>query len=207
MSKAEYARKWRCRSRQARRENTFISDYLKIKYPAIHAETMKFYQELNTKYRTKDNLTKTAEYRIWKTQQRTTEQAMNNTTTTTAEPEQATNNTATTAEPEQAATISTATEPPESEQATNNITTTAEPEQAATISTAIEPPESEQATNNITTTAEPEQTAMISTATEPPYDFALDPMVLDDLIDEINRDDELRALLNRPFDFELEDDQ
>ena len=179
MSKAEYARKWRCRSRQARRENTFISDYLKIKYPAIHAETMKFYQELNTKYRTKDNLTKTAEYRIWKTQQRTTEQAMNNTTTTTAEPEQATNNTATTAEPEQAATISTATEPPESEQATNNITTTAEPEQAA----------------------------MISTATEPPYDFALDPMVLDDLIDEINRDDELRALLNRPFDFELEDDQ
>ena len=228
-SKAEYARKWRCRTRQSRRVDTLISGYLTVKYPAIHAEIMTFYETLNNKYPTKDNLTKTIEYRLWKSDQRmdstTTPESEQATNSTIPEPEQATNSTtpepeqamnSTTPEPEQP-TNSTTPEPeqamnsttPEPEQAMNSTTpepeqptnsTTPEPEQAMNSTT----PEPEQPTNS--TTPDPEQaTIQAGQATEAQYDFGLDPMILDDLVDELNKDDEIRALLNGPFNFELSD--
>ena len=206
-SKAEYARKWRCRTRQSRRVDTLISGYLTVKYPAIHAEIMTFYETLNNKYPTKDNLTKTIEYRLWKSDQRmdstTTPESEQATNSTIPEPEQATNSTtpepeqamnSTTPEPEQAMNSTT----PEPEQPTNS--TTPEPEQAMNSTT----PEPEQPTNS--TTPDPEQaTIQAGQATEAQYDFGLDPMILDDLVDELNKDDEIRALLNGPFNFELSD--
>ena len=194
--KAEYARKWRCRTRQSRRVDTLISGYLTVKYPAIHAEIMTFYETLNNKYPTKDNLTKTIEYRLWKSDQRmdstTTPESEQATNSTIPEPEQATNST--TPEPEQAMNSTT----PEPEQPTNS--TTPEPEQAMNSTT----PEPEQPTNS--TTPDPEQaTIQAGQATEAQYDFGLDPMILDDLVDELNKDDEIRALLNGPFNFELSD--
>ena len=195
-SKAEYARKWRCRTRQSRRVDTLVSGYLTVKYPAIHAEIMTFYETLNNKYPTKDNLTKTIEYRLWKNDQRmdstTTPESEQATNSTIPEPEQATNST--TPEPEQAMNSTT----PEPEQPTNS--TTPEPEQAMNSTT----PEPEQPTNS--TTPDPEQaTIQAGQATEAQYDFGLDPMILDDLVDELNKDDEIRALLNGPFNFELSD--
>ena len=93
MSKAEYARKWRSRTRQSRRENTLMCDYLAVKYPAIHTEIKDFYEMLNAKYYTKDNLTKTLEYRIWKADQRRARTTEGTNSTTPPESEQTSNST------------------------------------------------------------------------------------------------------------------
>ena len=190
MSKAEYERKWRLTTRQSRRVDTLTSDYIRTKYPTIHAEIMSFYETLNSKYTTKDNLTKTIEYRQWKTQQRmarTTEQGTNSTTTTTQSGQGASSTT------------------PEPEQGTNSTTpattTTIQSGQGTSSTT----PEPEQGTNSTTTTIQSGQGT--SSTTEPQYDLGLDPMDLNNLIEELNKDDEIRALMNGPFNFELSDDQ
>ena len=172
-----------------------MCDYLAVKYPDIHAEIKDFYETLNAKYYTKDNLTKTLEYRIWKADQRRARTTEGTNRTTPPEAEQTSNSTT----PSESEQTSNSTTPPEAEQ-TSNSTTTPEPEQAMNSTT----PEPEQPTNS--TTPDPEQaTIQAGQATEAQYDFGLDPMILDDLVDELNKDDEIRALLNGPFNFELSD--
>ena len=65
-SRATYVRKWRVGRRQKRRFDALASDYVNTKYPAIREECYQFYTSLNKKYPHKHDLTKTKEYRKWK---------------------------------------------------------------------------------------------------------------------------------------------
>ena len=175
-SRATYARQWRLGARQSRRFDTLASDYVLTKYPAIHKEIAEFYGTLNTKYSTKHNLTKTPEYRLWKT-----EQGMDRTTT-----EQGTSSTTPPTTTEQEMTY-------EPEQGTSSTTPTTTTEQEMTY-------ESEQGTSSTTPTTTTEQ----ETSDEPQYDLDLDGMdsVINNIINELSQDEEIRALLDQPFDFE-----
>ena len=52
--------------RSREREEMFISDYVKHKYPDIHTEAVQVYQLLATKYPNKTDVRKTIEHKAWK---------------------------------------------------------------------------------------------------------------------------------------------
>ena len=54
--------------REKRRLNVFVHDYVRTKYTEIYGECNMFYQRLLKKYPGKLNLTKTNEYKKWKSQ-------------------------------------------------------------------------------------------------------------------------------------------
>ena len=179
--RATYVKQWRVGERQNRRFNTLAADYLLNKYPAIYNEISSFYGTLNAKYNTKHNLTKTTEYRAWKSEQRagrTTDQEIS--TEPTTEQEMST-------EPTTDQEIST--EPTTDQEISTEPTTEQE------MSTE---PKTEQETSTEPTT---EQELI------PQYHLDLEGMdnILKGLIEELSQDDDLRALMNGPFEFE--DDQ
>ena len=57
----------RTRARDQRRFNTLTSDFISVKYPDVYEEACQFYQSLNKRHPQKHNLTKTKEYKLWKT--------------------------------------------------------------------------------------------------------------------------------------------
>ena len=198
-SRATYARQWRLGRRQSRRFDTLASDYVLTKYPAIHEEITRFYGTLNSKYGTKHNLTKTNEYRQWKAEQGASddpEQGTSSTTPTTTEqemsdgPEQGTSSTTpTTTEQEMS---------DEAEQGTSSTTpTTTEQEMSD---------EPEQGTSSTTPTTTEQG---MSDDLIPQYDLTLDHMdnIINNIINELQQDEGIRALMDEPFDFELQDDQ
>ena len=65
--KVSYARKWRKDRRENRRLEISTMEYLRCKYPAIRAEIEELFTQINTKHSRKNNLTKTAEFTVWKT--------------------------------------------------------------------------------------------------------------------------------------------
>ena len=60
-------RKRRNRARDERRLNALTVDFLSVKYPEVYEEAYQFYQSLNRRHPKKHNLTKTSEYKQWKT--------------------------------------------------------------------------------------------------------------------------------------------
>ena len=62
------AREWRTGLREKRRFNTLISDFISVKYPDIYDEAWQFYNSLNKRHSQKHNLTKTKEYKRWKSE-------------------------------------------------------------------------------------------------------------------------------------------
>ena len=59
-------REMRIKQRAREREEIFICDYVKQKYPDIHAEAAQTYQLLIKKYPDKADLRKTSEHKTWK---------------------------------------------------------------------------------------------------------------------------------------------
>ena len=57
----------RTRARDQRRFNTLTGDFISVKYPDVYEEACQFYQSLNKRHPNKHNLTKTKEYKLWKT--------------------------------------------------------------------------------------------------------------------------------------------
>ena len=66
MKKNQYVRQWRVTERGRRRHNSFISDYIKVKFENIYHEALCFFNALNEMYPEKLDLRKTREYRNWK---------------------------------------------------------------------------------------------------------------------------------------------
>ena len=66
--RAVEARHWRIGIREKRRFNTLVSDFINVKYPDIYDESCQFYKSLNKRYPKKHNLTKTREYKQWKSE-------------------------------------------------------------------------------------------------------------------------------------------
>ena len=62
------AREWRAVKREKRRFNNLLSDYTSVKFGNVYRECRDFYESLNKKYPGKHDLTKTREYRRWKSQ-------------------------------------------------------------------------------------------------------------------------------------------
>ena len=188
-AKAKYAKKWRKERRQNRRLEILAMDYLLTKYPSIHAEIGLFYGKLNNKYPEKNNLTKTLEYRVWKTDQEMS-------TTMTAERQGTSTATTTTAERQGTSTATT----------TTTVISTGQGTSTATTTTA-----ERQGTSTATTT-----TTVISTgqATSTPYDLNIEgdldiegPLLCDldiddmdavitNIIADMEQDEELRSLMN-----------
>ena len=52
--------------RNKTRQDSLISEYIRVKYTNIYAEAAEFYNSLNRKHATKHDLRKTQEFRIWK---------------------------------------------------------------------------------------------------------------------------------------------
>ena len=197
--RATYVKQWRVGERQNRCFITLAADYLLNKYPAIYNEISSFYGTLNAKYNTKHNLTKTNEYRAWKSEQRagrTTDQEIS--TEPTTEQEMST-------EPTTDQEIST--EPTTEQEMSTEPTTDQE------IST--EPTTDQEISTEPTTEQEisTEPTTEQETSTEPTTEQELIPQyhlegmdnILKGLIEELSQDDDLRTLMNGPFEFE--DDQ
>ena len=66
--KAINERRRRVNEREKRRLNVFVHDYVRTKYTEIYGECNMFYQGLLKKYPEKLNLTKTKEYKKWRSQ-------------------------------------------------------------------------------------------------------------------------------------------
>ena len=200
-AKAKYAKKWRKERRQNRRLEILAMDYLLTKYPSIHAEIGLFYGKLNNKYPGKNNLTKTLEYRVWKTDQEMS-------TTMTAERQGTSTTTTTTAERQGTSTATTTTTVISTGQETSTTTTTAERQGTSTATTTTA---EQQGTSTATTT-----TTVISTgqATSTPYDLNIEgdldiegPLLCDldiddmdavitNIIADMEQDEDLRSLMN-----------
>ena len=126
--KVKYSRKWRMERRQNRRFEIFGMEYLLVKYPAIHAEMGLFYGKLNNKYPNKNNLTKTYDFKVWKTDLEMATMTSTTTTTTTTTPAggqgQGTSTTTTTPAGGQGQGTSTTTTTPAGGQGQGTSTTT-----------------------------------------------------------------------------------
>ena len=86
-SRATYAREWRVGTRQKRRLNSIASCYVSTKYPDIWKEICQFYTDLNGKYPRKHDLTKTKEFRKWKSEAGRNEMSIETTPLETQIPE------------------------------------------------------------------------------------------------------------------------
>ena len=60
-------REVRTKQRSQERKDLFTCDYIKHKYPAIHAEAVQIYEVLINQYPDKNDLRKTEEHKLWKT--------------------------------------------------------------------------------------------------------------------------------------------
>ena len=60
------SRNYRKQRRQDRRLEVFGMEYLLLKYPVIRSEIEAFFNRINNKYPGKNNLTKTPEFMVWK---------------------------------------------------------------------------------------------------------------------------------------------
>ena len=60
------AREWRATKREKRRFNMLLTDFTKVKFGNVYREGKDFFESLNGKYPTKHDLTKTKEYKRWK---------------------------------------------------------------------------------------------------------------------------------------------
>ena len=61
-------RETRTKQRNQEKEDIFISDYIKHKYPNIHAEALQIYEILSKQYPDKIDIRKTNEHKMWKNQ-------------------------------------------------------------------------------------------------------------------------------------------
>ena len=61
------ARKWRLGKREKRRFNDLLTEYTKVKYRKVFRECKELYESLNKEYPNKHDLTKTTEFKSWKT--------------------------------------------------------------------------------------------------------------------------------------------
>ena len=66
--RAREARQWRANKREKRRFNVFLSDFTNIKFGNVYRECKDFFDSLNEKYPNKHDLTKTRDYKRWKSQ-------------------------------------------------------------------------------------------------------------------------------------------
>ena len=65
------ARQWRANKREKRRFNDLLSEYTNAKYKNVFDECKKLYESLNKAHSDKHDLTKTVEFKSWKTLMRT----------------------------------------------------------------------------------------------------------------------------------------
>ena len=180
--KAKYSRKWRMDRRQNRRFEIFGMEYLLVKYPAIHAEIGLFYGKVNNKYPNKNNLTKTYEFKVWKTD---LEMA---TTTPTGGQGQGTSTTTT-----------TTTSAVGQGQGTSTTTTTPAVGQGQGTSTTTTAVIAEgQATGHDLDIEGSSSLYDLGVEDPPMYDLDIDSMdnIITDIIAEMNQDDELRSIMD-----------
>ena len=174
-NKVAYARKWRKDRRENRRLEIFTIQYLQCKYSAIYTEIQQKFEEINAKHPNKNNLTKTPEFSVWKSDVALSQQPDVN----TQEPV-ATQRTV----PSVNTTTSTLEEPPSQEQSTTVVNTSQE-----------EPPSQEQSTTVVNTSQELPQL----------YDEQLygDPWMLDldtsemaRIIEDLSKDPDLQGIMD-----------
>ena len=205
--RATYVKQWRVGERQNRRFNTLAADYLLSKYPTIYNEINNFYDSLNSKYTTKHNLTKTKEYRAWKS-----EQGTGRTTTTTEQETGRTTEQETGRTTEQETGRTTEQETGRTEQETGRTTeqeTGRTTEQETGRTTEQEMGRTTEQETGRTTEQETGRTTEQGMGDDHGtpmdiYDLSLDGMdsVLGNLVQELRQDEEIRALMDQPFPFE-----
>ena len=62
------AREWRAIKREKRRFNMLLNDFTNVKFGNVYRECWDFFESLNKKYPNKHDLTKTKDYKRWKSQ-------------------------------------------------------------------------------------------------------------------------------------------
>ena len=182
-NKVTYARKWRKDRRENRRLEIFTIQYLQCKYSAIYTEIQQKFEEINAKYPNKNNLTKTPEFLVWKSDVALSQQPDVN----TQEP---------VATQRTVPSVNTTTSAPQEPVATQRTV----PSVNTTTSTPEESPSQEQSTTATTTT-------VVNTSQELPqlYDEQLygDPWMLDldtsemaRIIEDLSKDPDLQGIMD-----------
>ena len=171
--KVSYARKWRKDRRENRRFEIFTAQYLLCKYPTIHEEIKKKFDQINAKYPKKNNLLKTPEFAVWKSD------------VLLGQP------------PSQQTTTATLSQPPS--QQTTAVTLSQLPPQQTTAATSSQPP-SQQTTTATTTTVLNSSEELTTLCEDMPYE---DPWManlncdeMERIIQDLSNDPDLQGIMN-----------
>ena len=184
--KTTYARKWRKDRRENRRVEIFAMQYLRCKYSTIRDEIQKKFGEINAKYPKKNNLTKTPEFAVWKSDVALSQPPSQQTTTAPQEP--AAQQQTTTAPQEPAAQQQTTTAP--QEPAAQQQTTTAPQEPAAQQQTTT----ATTTTTTVLNTSEELTTLCDDMMHEDPWMLNLDTAEMARIIEDLSNDPDLQAI-------------
>ena len=177
------AREWRAVKREKRRFNILLSDYTSVKFGNVYRECRDFYESLNKKYPGKHDLTKTREYRRWKTQLLNG----NSSGSSDDETEPASASVRSDDETEQASASLIRSDSNETEPVSASIQSETEPPSASTHND-----ETEQSILQIAAAD------LIPTSPEIDIDN-----IIDGIIQELQQDDDIRDLLNAERNGEL----
>ena len=210
--KVVYARKWRKERRENRRLEIFAMQYLQCKYSNIHTEIQQKFEEINVKYPNKNNLTKTAEFVVWKSDLTVRQHPVPDVNATTPPPQgpvsrlqPSVNNTAVADQepppPQESTTTSTRQHPV----LDVNATTPAPQEpvsrlQPSVNNTAVadqEPPPPQESTTTSTTVVNTSQElAHLYSFDEDPWMLDLDSSEMARIIEDLNNDPELQGIMD-----------
>ena len=197
------SRIYRKQRRQDRRFEVFGMEYLLLKYPVIRSEIEVFFNRINNKYPGKNNLTKTPEFMVWKSDLEMSAtpsgqgQESSTVTTVMASGQGQKPSTVTTA---MTSTVTTATTSGQGQEP-STVTTA----MTSAVTTATKTGQGQE-TSTVTTTATGHVPALCdldigATATmgdEDPFlcGLDIDSREIAGLIDELNQDPELQSILD-----------
>ena len=198
--KVLYSRNYRKQRRQDRRFEVFGMEYLLLKYPAIRSEIEVFFNRINNKYPGKNNLMKTPEFKVWKSDLEMfatpSGQGQESSTVTTvmASGQGQEPSTVTTAMTSAVTTVMASGQGQEPS-AVTTATTSGQGQEPSTVTTT--------ATGHVLGGEYPALCDLNIGATatvgdEDPFlcDLDIDSRVIADLIDELNQDPELQSILD-----------
>ena len=215
------SREYRKQRREDRRFEVFAMEYLLHKHPVIRAEIETLFDKINTRYPRKNNLTKTAEFAVWKadladvtTVMSSSQETAAAVTTTVMSSNQESAATVTTtvmsSSQESAAAVTTAvmSSSQESAAAVTTAVMSSSQESAAAVTTAVMSSSQESAAAVTTTVMSSKQEPVAlcdldlggtaSVGNEDPWlcELNMDSRQIAELMDELNNDPELQGIMD-----------
>ena len=170
------SREWRLHNRDKRRFNTLLRGYIEVKYDNIFSEYTHFFNSLNQTNPQARDLTKTKEYKNWKKEQQTGQQASEyRHEDLPCETDEQENDITTTEQSGQSSEYRDEDLPGEADEQENDITTTEQSGQSSEYRDEDLPGEADEQENDLTTTEQPGQSS----------EYWVEPDTLSTVFDEI----------------------